>query len=986
MASVVQFPVDDSSPTVSYSPFGDTFSSPNLSAGWNPHWDNPGFSGATIGSAGSGNSTHITSLDGASLQIQWKGTGIQLFGAVTRSSYNVTLDGMLANASADLASNTLVNLQNLVDTHHALSLVVQTIGPDPLVEFDRALISAPPPPSNISSLQIQKYVLNDTDFSFRGHWSFVNDSNLSYHQSTTAGDTALLQFKGTTFLLRGFTSPEAGNYSVTLDNVTTLFSSRSSFSQTNSLLFFSSGLDVEMIHTLLINNTEGASLALPVGGASVFSLADLITNVSSTPSSLPSISSALAVQNGLSSGTIAALVLAGVLVFLCVVCVLLYFVLYRPYRRRQRMQHRRQPKEDQDQDAASVLVVDIGPGALGTKMFYDPADFAGPSRDRTSKRSGFARWKEEVEGGRLGSWGRGALGIAFRHSDSSGRRGTTSASSNEYDMGAISDSYKSTSSSNGGRAARGKGKGRESSWWPKNGRREKSLSPKLKLGLPVESRSRSGSRSNTPSNAPSNGPPDVSVISSLSYLSSPSLNQPTIPSGPPSPSRPSYPNTHTRVGSNGALLLRADVPEPDAGYQFPLPPPPLPDPPPSDPPRQDDRGSVRDFDATDDGRSILGDGTERIALRSLSPRTSEAEQRKAHSKRRAKEKREKERGKTPSPQNPSADAPRTEGSTAHAEQLPELRIASPFQVDFDHRDPRFARLSAQSRVRFESDPGSDEAGKAQGGNDKERSTTKDDENRGKSLKGPFRLTPPGPSNHLRDTSFLDFTSSSEDSTRTRSNDYSSSRSFSSLGPPSHWSIGATSNNMASLVPPQPKSRWSTTTAPSSDVHNNASGDSSDSNFPFPVSLPASPHHPEGTFMPPPAPIFAPSLEPQAGDPRGTLSSLNAHPADLMSDNPTSPTESVPLSVSDIHFQNSDSDEQNGTHRQGNMGLPSHPPLPPIPSQTEEPPYIVQRVVGMHTPSPSIGTTMLGTPTPTATRFKTSPSPSRPSPGSSGRGL
>src|ERR1700761_9171587 len=76
MASVVQFSVDDSSPTVSYSPFGDTFSSPNLSAGWNPHWDNPGFSGATNGSAGSGNSTHITSLDGASLQIQWKGARV----------------------------------------------------------------------------------------------------------------------------------------------------------------------------------------------------------------------------------------------------------------------------------------------------------------------------------------------------------------------------------------------------------------------------------------------------------------------------------------------------------------------------------------------------------------------------------------------------------------------------------------------------------------------------------------------------------------------------------------------------------------------------------------------------------------------------------------------------------------------------------------------------------------------------------------------
>lgn len=73
MASVVQFTVEDFSPTVRYLPFSDTLGPPNLSAGWNPHWDNPGFSSASLGAIGSGSSQHITSLSGASLQIQWKG-------------------------------------------------------------------------------------------------------------------------------------------------------------------------------------------------------------------------------------------------------------------------------------------------------------------------------------------------------------------------------------------------------------------------------------------------------------------------------------------------------------------------------------------------------------------------------------------------------------------------------------------------------------------------------------------------------------------------------------------------------------------------------------------------------------------------------------------------------------------------------------------------------------------------------------------------
>ncbi|KAJ7497609.1 hypothetical protein FB451DRAFT_1359820 [Mycena latifolia] len=992
MASVVQFTVDDSSPTVSYFPRGDTFSSPNLSAGWNPHWDDPGFSGATTGSTGSGTSLHITSLNGASLQIQWKGIGITLFGTVTRASYTITLDGKDVNAStsADPSNNVLVTLDNLADTNHTISLTTQTNATDSLVSFDRAFISALPSPNNLTNFNFTEHVVNDTDFSLSGKWSFQNGSDAS-HKSTTVNDSALLRFTGTSFSLKGSTSPDAGRYSITLDNVTTVFSAESSFSETDSLLFYASGLDAETVHDLEIVNTQGAALVLPVGGASVFSLNENPSAPSSSPSNSPSSSASIssaAVRNGLSSGTIAALVLAAVLIFLLVIGMLLYFMLYRPYQRRQRML-RRPPKDELDQDAASVLVVDIAPEPTTKKWFYDDTPVAGPSRDRTSKRSGFSKWKEEVEGG-LGSLGRGALGIAFRHSDSTGRR---TGSSNNYNMEVTSDSYKS-SSSEGYNADNGKGKGkvRESSRWPR--RREKSLSPRFKLDLPIEPRSRSGSRSN----APSGGEADPSVISSLSYLSSPSLRPtiPTIASAPPSPSsRPApYPNTHSRVGSSGALLVHSEgpqPPEPEDGYSpsFPVAPPlPPASAPTSAPesPRQDDRGSVREYDV-DDGRSILGDGTARIALRSLSPRTSETEHRKVRSKRRTKEKRI-----ASSPlSNRTDEAPRTVGDTAQSE-VPSnslfLRSTSPFQVDFDQTDPRAVRLSGQSRVRFEGDQRPDEPGNGQ--SDQRRDLTGTEESRGQPSRAPFRLTPP--SDHLRDASFLDFASSSDGSVRTRSNGYSSSSPSIGSGSPglpgnSRWSTGGTSSMMASIVPPpQPKSRWSTTTGISSDVAPNTSGASSDSNFPFPVSLPPSPHHPEGTFMQQLA-SFGPSLE-VPGQP-STVSSLNSHPSDLISENPTSPTDSVPMSVSDIHFRHSDTDEQDGSRGHSSGGLPTHPPLPNALAHAQEESYIVQRVVGTPTASPTLTANLLATPTPTAARFNTSPSSgatSRPSPGSPGRGL
>ncbi|KAJ7282964.1 hypothetical protein C8J57DRAFT_55731 [Mycena rebaudengoi] len=483
-ATLVQFSVEDGSPTITYAPFPDTFTSPNLTAGWNPFFDSPGFSSATVGATGSGTSFHITSLDGASFQIRWKGTGIQLLGNVTRSTYTLEIDGKAtdASSSADPAKNILATINDLADTNHTLSLTMHTNQQeDPLIKFDKAIISAPPSPTKASTLNFTEQVVNETAFNFRGRWSFQNDSNPA-HRSTTAGDSAAIQFTGTSFLLRGSTSPDAGRYSVTLDNITTSFSGRSSFTQSDSLLFFASGLDAEVPHNLEIVNTQGAALVLPVGGASVFSLVQTPPSTSSSTPSASSISASAAVGGkGLSTGTIAALVLAGILIFFIALSLLLYFLLYRPYRRRQQLLRREQAKDDQD--AGSVLVVDVRPDSAASKKRYSdlPPVMAGPSRDRTSKRSGFARWKEEVEGG-LGSWGRGALGIAFRHSDSSGRDASGRLGIMTWRAAIrVRPPLRTT------QAGRGKGKGKAEKAADGAGEEEKSLSPRFKLDLPVES-------------------------------------------------------------------------------------------------------------------------------------------------------------------------------------------------------------------------------------------------------------------------------------------------------------------------------------------------------------------------------------------------------------------------------------------------------------------------------------------------------------------
>jgi len=74
MANHVQFFLDDTSPSISYQPFRDTFDIPNVEGGWNPIYTNTGFTAAPLtGVRGEGSSFHVTSRPGASLTIVWVG-------------------------------------------------------------------------------------------------------------------------------------------------------------------------------------------------------------------------------------------------------------------------------------------------------------------------------------------------------------------------------------------------------------------------------------------------------------------------------------------------------------------------------------------------------------------------------------------------------------------------------------------------------------------------------------------------------------------------------------------------------------------------------------------------------------------------------------------------------------------------------------------------------------------------------------------------
>lgn len=154
---------------ISYSPFADIFSTPDLVKGWNPYFTDSGFA-SSQGDAGKGTSLHITALDGAALSLQWigasshisgsmvsftqlvhAGTGIELYGSVVNASYNITLDGnVTALDQSVLQSGMLAVFHDLPNGLHTIRLTAQitnSVAFGSLLSFNQASIISPPPSS-----------------------------------------------------------------------------------------------------------------------------------------------------------------------------------------------------------------------------------------------------------------------------------------------------------------------------------------------------------------------------------------------------------------------------------------------------------------------------------------------------------------------------------------------------------------------------------------------------------------------------------------------------------------------------------------------------------------------------------------------------------------------------------------------------------------------------------------------------------------------
>lgn len=880
--------------------------------------------------------------------------------------------------------------------------------------------------------------------------------------------------------MQGMTSPDAGGYSVTLDNVTTTLNGRSSFTVYDALLFFASGLNSTIEHTVVVENLDGGQLSLLSGGVNVFVplkrvphiLHDLHTSTdflyllnslsTATPPSTNSTSRVGATTDmSFPEGTIAAFILSGILGFILLTGCLFYFLYYRPkMRRRQRhIANDRLERSPKEQEAGMVL--DIGfndVGNVSKNLDYEEEDIDPVPDRRRSAMSGFSRWRREAVHGSPGSV---SLPVHFRHSDSDEKNNTNSNAEERPGSGRSSEPPSSSSSAKRARAKK-KGKMRQITG--------RSWSPSFMVDLPLR-RSRPptaeqptspritsiGNLSSfvaaepSPQKTRNVDPPSyaASVSNHNSIRNSNSDPSSGIPSGPRSVSaNASYPRIHYREDSRGFLLHEGEPDSDQDSQPVDLPPQHQHHPhqlPPAEvipmmPLTRHHGGSP----STEDDPSITEPSSMRQVLRSLSPRTSETPQR--HSQRRRTVVGESSESQTESPgEFPPLhmfleDEP--EDQSARSKQLPRtpsgdensedeivnvkdgvflsVRATSPFRVDFDSRS---------TRIPTASDAGSTDAPyftavSSTGKNQPSRKSPKRSNGTSARIplpefvqgtsRLPFRLTPMtwrpvSPPKQLSSsgqgsdgvTSFLDFSSSREGSMRSHSIRPGTSGSESvfearlslpgPMEPRSRWSnttaptqrtgtagseqdrpIDENRLSVPGLM--EPRSRWSNTTVPtiatgpaapsvappandsSSESHqvqpSSPEAHSSDSNtFPIPVQviIPPTPHRVMDTATDPdPKPHRRSQTSNQSNFTQGG-EPLHVHP---VLENLESPTDSIPLTMSEIHFVNSDGEDAAHSRRTTDVSSLQPPvaPLEEFQPRPFDPSILVSRVLGISPPS------------------------------------
>ncbi|OBZ79384.1 hypothetical protein A0H81_01268 [Grifola frondosa] len=266
--------INDSSPLINYKPHGDGGVGNQTANGWQPWYLHQGFI-TNPGDDGTGESLHITAFPESSLELQFYGMSIALYGT-TNCTYDVTIDNDAwpVTGSDDL----LFSKDDLAPGMHTI------------LSFDRAFVSRPL--DGLSTPTPTVYDNQNTSFiTYSGNWQLDSDPNnqipstahpAPYHTVSDPGASLSINFNGAAIAVNGPRNWGGYTYNVTVDGTTSVFNGSTMWLVGDALLYYQDGMDPTQNHTLEIIPKTGDGLKFWLNSITVYTVNEASASANSS--------------------------------------------------------------------------------------------------------------------------------------------------------------------------------------------------------------------------------------------------------------------------------------------------------------------------------------------------------------------------------------------------------------------------------------------------------------------------------------------------------------------------------------------------------------------------------------------------------------------------------------------------------------------------------------------------------------------------------
>ncbi|KAH9858676.1 hypothetical protein C2E23DRAFT_799596 [Lenzites betulinus] len=339
MAQSYIMTIDDASSIINYHPQGDGGLGDQTQNGWQPFYDAAGGFSVRGGEAALGNSKHITAFPNASLDFEFYGNAVSLFG-IANCTYDVSVDGNSTSFKATKhgQSTMLFSKDGLSEGTHTVSLTAQASNTSSFA-FQRADVSRSVAAGGHFPSPHVYQATNTSFIQYSGNWSLLTDPLIPsqqhpapYFEVEDAPASFSFSFQGVGVAINGSRIWGSYVYEVSLDGQPATYNASTMWFIGDALLYYQDGLDPNATHSITVSPTVGEGLKFWLNTVTVFTddpseAGGLVTSPSSTTqSALPTSGARASSEHAKTNvGVIVGPVIGGVVLLALIATLFWYF-------------------------------------------------------------------------------------------------------------------------------------------------------------------------------------------------------------------------------------------------------------------------------------------------------------------------------------------------------------------------------------------------------------------------------------------------------------------------------------------------------------------------------------------------------------------------------------------------------------------------------------------------------------------------------------